>query len=242
MREIPIIFSTPMVQALLAGRKTQTRRIIKDHPATVYNWGKDEGVDGLTHEFRQYHSEDDDRVHGPAWIILNEDGDSEGILGQCRYGKPGDLLYVRESFHGSKCRNNGTHYYFRADNENIRGLEGHKWKPSIHMPKEAARIWLQVKGVRVERLQDISEADAVAEGIQSYTDEISERPRYRDYMADTSGYGDPEHDFPSVGVAVTSFATLWEKINGEESWKANPWLWVVEFEVISTTGKPEVIC
>lgn len=97
------------------------------------------------------------------------------------------------------------------------------------MPKSAARIWLKVTDVRCERLHDISDDDARAEGIKMYKDEHG-RFRYKDYMTDARGYGHPEHDFPEVGIAKTSFATLWQSIYGEECWDNNPWVWVVEFE------------
>lgn len=115
----------------------------------------------------------------------------------------------------------------------------HPLSPSIHLPKYCSRIWLEVTDIKVERLKDINDKDAIAEGIQFYVDEHTLRPRYKDYLADASGYGHPDHDYPTVGVPVTSFSTLWRKINGEESWNQNPWVWVVSFKVLSTTGKPK---
>lgn len=230
-KQIPILFSAAMVQAILAGRKTMTRRVVK---GIALDWLE---KDGFTPEF-----------------VADPDN------GLCRYGKVGDVLWVRENFR--------KYILFDPTDENLKtdeiidfaadgeepipmidgdGFQMFKkdgsekfipYRPSIHMPKKAARIWLEVVSIRVERAHDISEADAISEGIESYTEEG--RPRYKDYMADASGYGDPAHDYPSVGIAVTSFATLWEKINGRESWEANPWVWVVEFKVLSTTGKPEL--
>ncbi|KAA5532674.1 hypothetical protein F0919_18000 [Taibaiella lutea] len=278
-----------MVQALIEGRKTQTRRIIKNHAAQ--NWDKVE-MDGIHHAYKEWFNEDDGKMEPAEWLLLNEDGDVEDILGQCPYGKPGDFLWVRESwqinswdFEDGTCdikyatgevlewnlKDAFDNSAFTAewlqfqldamaekgifkivdknDNETSEDDEifykrtgkAQPFKPSIHMPKEAARIWLKVKNIRVERLMDISEDDAVAEGIQRYLSDIDGRMRYKDYLADTKGYGHPNDDYPTVGLAVTSFCTLWDKINGSDSRYANPWLFVVEFEVLSTTGKPEFL-
>lgn len=267
-KEIPILFSTPMVLAILARRKTMTRRILSpqpvfdhlkigpfmDEPQDLYIWNK-YGLNkkkGLT-----FYAWKNDEFEFPY-----------EMLECCPYGEPGDLLWVKETFYawgywrqtdkrGKKGRFKwefvdctlleGGHYLYEGDNLNHMGVttvrDGKKhWykRPSLFMPKEAARIWLERTKTGVERLQDISGEDAKAEGILSYKG-IDNRPRYKDYMADASGYGDPEHDYPTVGIAVTSFCTLWEKINGTESWAANPWVWVVSFIVLSTTGKPAIV-
>jgi hypothetical protein len=199
-KEKPILFSTPMVQAILEGRKTMTRRIIKKVPA-----GKDI-----------------DDVH------INILADVK-----CPYGNPGDLLWVRESFFDAADYKNAPifsntegNYIYKADTDFI-GC--HKWKPSIHMPKAAARIWLEVTHVTAQLLHDITEEDAIAEGIEQikgYTFQM-----YKNYR--------PEHG-PNDGYqhAPSSFMSLWKKINGADSWKANPFVWCVEFKVLSTTGKP----
>lgn len=203
-KEIPILFSTPMVQATLEGRKTMTRRIVKpqpdqdDEPGLVpkilgneENWGK--------------------------WYWDTDEG--ERIVKACPYGEPGDVLWVREKF--TKYKGGGFAY----------AANGHtcypdiRWWPSIHMPKDACRIWLEVTEVRVERLQYISEDDAKAEGI--------ERSRSGDGRIVYKHYLKPKYG-PSP---VHSFETLWTKINGAYSWAANPWVWVVSFKVLSTTGK-----
>jgi hypothetical protein len=125
----------------------------------------------------------------------------------CPYGKAGDLLWVRETWAPlgdyPKCNYS---FMYKADTE----LSYSKWKLSIHMPKDAARIWLQVEDVRVERLHDITKDDAIAEGIRD---------------------GDP--------MPVIQFKNLWQSINGPESWEQNPFVWVIKFKVLSTTGKPE---
>ncbi|HNW91201.1 MAG TPA: hypothetical protein PKN48_16195 [Bacteroidales bacterium] len=160
----PILFSTPMVQAILEGRKTMTRRISKITPLDVAN-------ENLL----------DDILPIP-------------IEQRCPYGQPGDILWVRESFfnHFSDL------YSYKADN--TKGNK--KWKPSIHMPKAACRIFLRITDIRVERLKNITEEDANNEGV--FLD-----------MWDNK---------------VTAFSNLWKKINGHDSWSANPWVWVISFE------------
>lgn len=108
------------------------------------------------------------------------------------------------------------------------------WIPSIHLPKWASYHWLEITEITCERLQDISESDAISEGISILFNTLGEKttPRYKDYMADASGYGDPKHDFPTVSNAWESFKTLWESINGEGSWFVNPWVWVVKFKKV----------
>jgi hypothetical protein len=231
MRELPIIFSTPMVQALLAGRKTQPRRILKhgqfDHPN---DFGIAEFTKAITDRKGDLHE-------GP--MVFGAISDDAAICIQCPYGKPGDLLYVRESFFVSVQFGIDKDdplkpvnvIDFKADVVEPYGIKNRGgWKPSIHMPKEAARIWLKVKEVRVERLQNISDADSIAEGIEI----IGTNPTmYKDY------YGKYHRGGGFLNPA-NSFTSLWMAINGEDSCKENPWLWVLEFEVISTTGKPNL--
>lgn len=213
-REIPILFSTPMVQAILEWRKGMTRRtrglkLINDN---IDDW-----------EFVNLVVNAKGELHAHFW---NNRQDIPKFI-KCPYGKPGDILWVRESF----CHyttDTGFEipatYRFKTD-ENITGEE--KWKPSIHMPKEAARIWLQVEEVRLERLQDISEEDARNEGVEKLSSTVFGKPLYMDYMGDE----------PTTNTRV-SFETLWESINGAESWDANPWVWVVKFKFLSTSSKP----
>lgn len=262
-KEIPILFSTPMVKAILAGIKTQTRRILKLKHYHDYNWTpkliKEEHVSGR----RFWEMRCGTRYTLPIF--------------KCPYGQPGDFLWVRE-----KWTQNGLDYFrYAADwgdgkyetgepkgtflnksvPENFRG----KWKPSIHMPKEAARIWHEVTGIRVERIADISEEDCIAEGI---------------HLQETGFYcWEPDLGLQfSARSAKEAFRKLWKLINGQPrpvqekingkivtvayevypfneedgkefigltEWKGkpltvciNPWVWVVEFKVLSTTGKP----
>lgn len=199
----PILFSTAMVQAILDGRKTQTRRVVKN-PENYY---MDEMLDGL-------------------WPYK-----SIGNPAKCPYGQPGDILWVRETwcyvmlFHAHDLlegsRDSNLYVYKTSFHEDwmeyAKEKYGYKWKPSIHMPFAAARIFLRVKNVRVERLQDISERDAVAEGIMNV---------YIHY------YVGDKFVIPKDNP-INSFRSLWQSINGSESWEANPWVWVVEFEPIS---------
>lgn len=191
MKLKPILFSTPMVRAILEGRKTQTRRILKIQP-------DDRGVRMTSVLFEDYH----------------------GNELKPKYQK-GDILWVKETWRYTDASlNDHPGYVYRASDPDWETLEGWKWKPSIHMPKEAARIFLKVTNVRAERLQDISEEDAIAEGVER----ISVAPfvhRFKNYV------DDEELEF-----AESSFRTLWESINGKESWNENPFVWVYEFERI----------
>lgn len=195
-RERPIIFSAPMVRAILAGTKTQTRRALKQ--VQVRSAAMPE----------------------PEWRSVHT---------LCPYGQRGDRLWVREAW--SRDEEDGALFY-RADvgtgNEaddwqrNIyEGASGYRWKPSIFMPRWASRITLEVTGVRVERLQDISEADAQAEGVTpKWEPGCSGR-----LMEALGGF--------SFRPAASAYAELWEQINGPGSWDANPWVWVVEFKRVT---------
>ena len=208
MKERPILFSAPMVRAILAGTKTQTRRVV-NLPADakhVCYWAPPSG-----------RSESGYADPGVNYWTPDPAGETDSNhLNPCPYGQPGDRLWVREAFMHEPadycweasvsipCRPASTVY--RADYPEFKPGEG--WKPSIHMPRHLSRILLEVTSVRVERLQDISEADAVAEGVDfaGHTDEIM-----HDYSPDER------------------FSMLWESINGAGSWNENPWVWVVEF-------------
>ena len=196
----PIIFSTPMVQAILDGRKTQTRRLIKD---------KD-----ITNNF-------DIDIDGSVYAYINpETGDSYPPTAIAKY-QVGDILWVRETWSKDE---NGEYVYrtnYGTTEDDSFPPSMFKWKPSIHMPREAARIFLRVKNVRVERLQDISEEDARAEGCI------------------TSHYKTGDGKFEDVLefdlTARDAFCELWQRLNLKRGygWEANPWVWVIEFEKIS---------
>lgn len=216
-KERPILFSAPMVRAILEGRKTQTRRVVKPQP-----------------EFRDVQGMFGSWTFKGGLLYPNAKSD---VLALCPYGQHGDRLWVRETFfrvpHPADCglaRESIPHSWdaacaeagriiYRADRGSDIAIDGMQWKPSIHMPRRASRITLEVTSVRVERLHAISEADAVDEGIQRGLD----------------GYwnGAP-HVVKGTPRAMLSpidaFRDLWTSINGAGSWDANPWVWVVEFK------------
>lgn len=207
----PILFSAPMVRAILDNRKFQTRRVVKPQPR---------------HEVKSCSN---------GWYERDPKASSSGnkTFG-CPYGVPGDRLWVRETWgiqEGIVCcaaaRPNiargfdvemgpkWTPVIHRAGRENYAwGMYGPpKWKPSIHMPRTACRITLEVAAVRVERLQEISEADAIEEGVEPSI------YGWKDYL---------KRDL-HLGEADASYASLWESINGPGSWEANPFVWVITF-------------
>lgn len=184
MKERPILFSAPMVRAILEGRKTQTRRVVKPP-----KWSDADEIFFI----------------GNDSIAVPDDDHADYFIA-CPYGQPGDRLWVRETFAdeaGGTRRFLGEHIFYRADD--WQPLVD-RWTPSIHMPRWASRITLEVTAVSVERLQDISESDCCAEGCGS--------PITRD-------------------LKKPQFMALWESINGPDSWDANPWVWVVEFKVLN---------
>jgi len=200
MKERPILFSGAMVRALLAGTKTQTRRIVKPEPHHV-----DGGV-----PFGD----------PPAWAV--RDGAARGsAVMVCPYGKRGDRLWVREAWRtvagadGIPPRDLDAAYrlWFEAEAPHQPGFG--KLRPGMFMPRWASRITLEVTGVRVERLQAISEADALAEGIVRLHD---------------GGYGLPAGEHYHSTDPRQSYFSLWEAINGPGSVAANPWVWRVEFK------------
>lgn len=207
MKERPILFSAPMVRAILEGRKTQTRRVVRD---IIWHGYEGHCRVRLTPEDHKGNDVLDDFRDGRI---------------RCPYGQPGDRLWVRETW--ATFAGCGTVTYRASNDDNPMGSP-ERWRPSIHMPRWASRIDLEVTGVRVERLQDISEADAMAEGIQL----LNGRYTFNGGLHESR-------------TAVESFQALWDSINGQPhierddsgreiarhdfSWDANPWVWVVEF-------------
>lgn len=177
IKERPILFSGPMVRAIIEGRKTQTRRIIKPRNNNSIFVGWDD-------EF-----------------VLNDEN-KEWTLSECPYGYPGDRLWVRETW----AKQLSGKYIYRADHQDWELADytaTGAWRPSIHMPRAACRILLQITDIRVERLQYISADDARAEGCT-----------------------DPGP------IAIGEYQTLWEKINGPESWALNPYVWAITFKPV----------
>lgn len=210
MKERPILFSGPMVRALLNGSKTQTRRVVKPqfaHDAIPCEMGAT--------------NERGHQITGHSGMWWNdEEGNHEKAV-RCPYGQPGGRLWVRETHApqadcwGSWERwtrgegGPGPIIHYAADDKKSPFIE--RWRPSIHMPRWASRITLEVTGVRVERLQDISVADALAEGVKTHPDH-HRKPR------------------ESIYSPVQDYRDLWESINGPDSWDANPWVWAVSFK------------
>lgn len=152
----------------------------------------------------------------------------------CPYGKPGDTLWVRETWaplheHTADGSCGPSCCAYAADPPVCPPVRT-KWRPSIYMPRWASRLTLEVTGVRVERLQDISEEDAVAEGIESVN--TGRNIGWLDYSGDAEAgtpYVTPAGTERAWHSPISSYRTLWERINGAGSWDANPWVWVVEF-------------
>lgn len=200
MKEIPILFSTDMVQAILDGRKTQTRRLKGlENISENASFDRMGYIDGLPNRYAAGF-----RVGAMLRLI------------KCPYGKPGDLLWVREKF---EVETDGTVKFYAGNIEvenNLAYRQLTKWKPSIHMPKAAARIWLQVESVHTERFGNITLQDIENEGLP------------KDFL---------KYNYTSP---IDWFASLWESINGPGSWQQNPWVWVIKFKTLSTTGKPNL--
>lgn len=228
----PILFSAPMVRAILEGRKAQTRRVVKNIPKIYDSW------DLTVHECYDVMMSDDK----DAAIFLAAGDQGWADWHECPYGKPGDRLYVRETWAPADaimgdgpmdppcviaCRADETMWLPNGKKLDTYGVNFDKihWRPSIHMPRAAARIILEITGVRVERLTAISEADALAEGVKmkvAYKDDDEIAQGFEDYLINDHLAYD----------ARRSFATLWKSINGPESWDANPWVWVVSFKKV----------
>jgi len=190
-KERPILFSGPMVRAILEGKKTQTRRLVKPPPPRTCQTPL---------------------IWSDGWSIA-------GHVYHCPYGKPGDRLWVRETWAENAGSAGGIIY--RADfgdkcggvaTLDLKGQEWthcvDRWRPSIFMPRWASRITLEITGVRIERLQHISEEDALAEG----------------------SIGALNNSIGDNWSAREAFAAFWQSIHGADSWDINPWVWVVEFQ------------
>lgn len=199
----PILFNTEMVQAILDGRKTCTRRVVKTRRKDACGFYVTKRPDSSFTGVYEY--DEDERMFENRLIPPY---------------KPRDILYVRETFIQAADHT----FWYKAD-DNSWMPEGLHWKPSIHMPKEAARIWLKVTDVRVERLQDITPKDAENEGVGNLF--------YEDIGYSEKNYG-TEVD-PEYGIVKEQFAWLWESTIKKSDidrygWDANPWVWVIEFE------------
>lgn len=220
----PILFKGPMVRAIIDRVKTQTRRIMDPQPprdAAV--------VDPYNGNYE----------HFTAWSadhkMFLEPGNVKGTAHwRCRAGVPGDRLWVRESFSvpwGCVTNEGPLPCWYWADGNPPFG-DWTRPKPSIHMPRWASRLSLEIVALRAERLQSISEADARAEGIREVTKDGNVK-KYCVYdKGDMSSV--PWAEMPRT--AVDAYRALWETINGEGSWNENPWVWVISFKTVTVVG------
>lgn len=216
MKERPILMSAPMVRAILDGTKTQTRRIAD---TLDYGWI-------FTGEYGRITSPHPRKDRFGAFIHKPDEKFPQNDILPCRYGEPGDRLWVKETFgidpnrelageplaaasvvyRASWPQDYVTHGAYDEPSEPSEGEFHWGWRPSIFMPRKWSRITLKIVSVRVERLNDISEGDALAEGVEIITsvDHGSTNP-------------------------VAAYQRLWGSINGPGSWALNPWVWAIEF-------------
>nr|WP_314705938.1 hypothetical protein [uncultured Comamonas sp.] len=227
MKETGLMFKAPLVQAILAGQKTQTRRVVTPQPALCTHdaWPTNWVVEGC--EWHCAVCGNGNRLNPRA---------KSGVSGiNCPMGQPGDRIYVRETWNPDPpcdgtwaytqwagCREGqieGVPKQFRTPEHCMYAASTDAelvWTPSVHMPKWAARIWLEITGVRVERLQQITEADCIAEGAPG-------------------GHGSIP-GYPYSATPLEHFRHIWKSTGGD--WDADPWVWVIDFKTISTTGRP----
>lgn len=203
MKETGLMFKAPLVRAILSGQKTQTRRVVKPQPA------QGQGMVNAAY-------------CGDRHLWLRDgpcDETDPAYEWRCPFGKPGDRIYVRETF---ALHPQFADLAYRAEGEEFEDSDGAlwvpKWTPAIHMPKKLARIWLEITSVRVERLQSISKADAVCDG------GLHQLPATGRYVINQGDqyFGGANHDPREL------FQEIWESTGGD--WAANPWVWVIDFK------------
>ncbi|MBU1282750.1 MAG: hypothetical protein KJ989_13195 [Gammaproteobacteria bacterium] len=215
--EKPILFNGPMVRAILSGQKTVTRRVLKNQ--MLAGWG----IADPAHPLATITSAHPKKGKFSLLIrreIYPDSGKFEHDVIPSPYGKPGDRLWVREAWariRVAQAPDQEWVVYREGDN---RTDYGGPWKPGIHMFRKDCRLLLEITAVRVERLQDISEAQARAEGISPIS-----TGRFH--------CGHDEEGQITSKSPVTAFAWLWNSINGEGGWAENPWVWVVEFKRVT---------
>jgi hypothetical protein len=223
MKERPIIFNTDMVRAILDGRKTQTRRVVKT-PAKYKNFYLDGAGQWTNSKTGEWHDIAYDAMlneeNGMASFLVAGDMGWDGGI-PCPYGTVGDRLWVRETFTDT-VEHMPEGIYYKANYSWADAKEFFKWKPSIHMPRGASRITLEITGVRVERLMDISERDAIAEGVE-FLEKVNVFKNYQ--IPYPAGWFYPHQ-------SVDSFRTLWDSTNKKHPWNSNPWVWVIEFKKV----------
>lgn len=188
----PILFSTPMIQAIIAGQKTMTRRILKVKGCKPFIPDNTWDIDSIS-----------------KW---NKDFNP--------YGKVGDILWVRETFSNGNIENKKhTGFRYKADDESFNV----KWKPSLFMPKDACRIFLEITEIRIERLQEISNEDCINEGIKREIFPPTGEQCFYFYPCKDL------RDDSYLDCPKTSFYSLWKSINGQKNWDDNPFVWVISF-------------
>jgi hypothetical protein len=257
--EHPILFTAAMVQAILEGRKTQTRRVIAgqlDNPTFWQHGGYRLAFDIAAGKWGFYYREDTERALGSPLL-------------RCPYGVPGDRLWVRETWRRTTSTNGLDSIAYRSDDSCFAVLcsdsgEGDPvkvdlrkpmepfisgtWRPSIFMPRWASRITLEITEVRAQRVQEISESDAIAEGIETcFTEEeMLTLPAgsndWRNYLwhgesgITKKAMALSTSQYSSFASPVSSYRSLWDSINGHlpgRSWADNPWVWAITFKLVS---------
>ncbi|WP_368766744.1 hypothetical protein [Enterobacter hormaechei] len=224
MKERGMIFNSAMVRAILDGRKTQTRRVVKPQPEPCPpprggHWWPSDVFKTMLH------------VEGE---MQNGKGGWGGLVGDaCPFGDVGDRIWVRETFsvvpdHEEPAGCSAVLY--ASDG----GGPYRKWRPSIHMPRWASRLTLEITGIRVERLNSITDADCIAEGIIPVPkDRDDDHQFWRDYHLSGDGtfcVHSPRASFESLWKSVRGKSFDQEEDTGPGSWHANPWVWVIEFK------------
>lgn len=225
MRELPILFNTEMVQAVLDGRKTETRRIINPQPI----WDI-EGSGNIITGDHKYCIKVDGHPNWRKQFVFEV---------PCRYGQVGDKLYVRETW---AFREKHNKYYYKADWTEKSPYGDVKWKPSIHLSKKASRIWLEVTGVSIERVQQITQEGSRAEGVSR---SAPHGHGFRGLVIETTPgnfiedeYGE-SHSTGAEDCLICPFKHLWNSINAKRgfSWEKNPFVWVVKYKLIGVSTK-----
>ncbi|POX30818.1 hypothetical protein C3463_07475 [Serratia marcescens] len=239
MKERPVIFNGEMVRAILEGRKAQTRRAISDRHLHLIDVASQVGEcypleSGIDHVNSQSYYREHcpfDQVGDQLWVretwgVVSHDFDENERIIDWVPDRPATAIHEMPFGNGYY----SGHAIYAADGEFTWGDDdGHSnkscWKPSIHMPRSACRILLEITAVRVERLNDISESDAKAEGVRAIENNFGNGPAYCDYLL-------PNLDDAAewYNRASDSFKSLWKSIYGAENWSANPWVWVIEFK------------
>lgn len=222
MKEFPILFKGPLVRAILEGRKTVTRRPLKNQMANGWH------IADPNHPLAIITSAHPKKGQFGLLIrreIYPDSGKFEYDVIVSPFGRPGDRLWVRETFNRTNPGGSYGVYYYRADGEFPKAIGGGRfhgseaWKPSIHMPREACRLLLEVTNVRVERLQDITDSQIMAEGVD--LEALADgQERYDMVLAGSGADGRP--------TLRTAWRDLWNSTGGD--WDANPWVWVIEFK------------